>query len=147
MNDFINNRMQTGCKTISDQILLQEFYNISVIVNTLAKRIQHLRKQKGWSQSELARRIKISYPQMSRYEVKGVQPPADVLKRLSDALGTSVDFLLYGDKDSKVKAALSDNDLLELFKSVEQLDEKDKQTVKTLIDAFLAKRQLQKLAR
>lgn len=139
--------MQNGVKNVSDQILLQQFYNLSVIVNTLAKRIQHLRKQKGWSQSELARRVKISYPQMSRYEVKGVQPPADVLKRFADALGTSVDFLLYGDKDSKVKAALSDNDLLEQFKAIEQMDEQDKRIIKTLIDAFLAKRQLQKLAK
>lgn len=116
-------------------------------MNTLAKRIQLLRKQKNWSQSELARRIKISYPQMSRYEVKDVQPPADVLKRLSDALGTSVDYLLYGDKSSKVKAALSDNELLEQFKAVELLSDPDKRTVKILIDAFLAKRQLQKLAK
>ena len=116
-------------------------------MNTLAKRIQLLRKQKGWSQSELARRVKISYPQMSRYEVKDVQPPADVLKKLSDALGTSVDYLLFGDKSSKVKAALSDNELLEQFKAVELLDDQDKRTVKTLIDAFLAKRQLQKLAK
>jgi len=38
----------------------------------LGDRITELRKVKGWSQSELAKKIGLSYTQMSRYEIKGV---------------------------------------------------------------------------
>jgi transcriptional regulator with XRE-family HTH domain len=113
---------------------------------TLANRIQELRKQKGWSQTELAQKIGVSYTQMSRYEVKGVQPPANTLKKLADVLDTTVDYLVSGDKDEKVKASLKDAELLQQFKAVEQFTDDDKSVVKKLIDAFIVKKQLQQMA-
>jgi transcriptional regulator with XRE-family HTH domain len=116
-------------------------------MNELGQRIQVLRKAKNWSQGELAKQIKISYPQMSRYEIKGVQPPANVLQRLAEALDTTVDYLISGDKTEKAKASLKDAELLQQFRQVEQLSDKDKSVIKTLIDAFLTKRQIQQLAK
>ena len=113
---------------------------------TLGDRIAELRKAKGWSQSELAKKIGVSYTQMSRYEIKGVQPPANTINKLADALGTSIDFLISGDKDEKVKASLKDAELLQQFKAVEQFSDDDKTVVKKLIDAFITKKQLQLLA-
>jgi transcriptional regulator with XRE-family HTH domain len=110
---------------------------------TLGKRIQELRKQKGLSQTELALKIGISYPQMSRYEVKDVQPPADVLKRLADALNTNVDYLISGNADEKANASLHDSKLLNLFKSVEKLNEDDKNVVTKLINAFVFQKGIQ----
>lgn len=85
---------------------------------------------------------------MSRYEIKGVQPPANVINKLADALGTSIDFLISGDKDEKVKASLKDAELLQQqqFKAVEQFTDDDKTVVKKLIDAFIVKKQLQLMA-
>lgn len=111
----------------------------------LGNRIQQLRKDSGMTQSQLSAQINISMTQLVRYENKGVQPPADVLKKLSDVFGTSIDFLVNGDTNEKAKASLKDNDLLVQFKQVENLDEDDKSVVKRLIDAFLAKKQIQKI--
>jgi transcriptional regulator with XRE-family HTH domain len=113
---------------------------------TLGDRITELRKAKAWSQSELAKKIGVSYTQMSRYEIKGVQPPANIINKLADALGTSIDFLISGDKDEKVKASLEDAELLQQFKAVEQFSDDDKTVVKKLIDAFIVKKQLQLMA-
>ncbi|WP_161485152.1 hypothetical protein [Balneola sp. EhC07] len=41
---------------------------------------------------------------------------------------------------------LTDQQLLKLFSAIQELPEEDKQTVKSLIDAFIAKRKLQELA-
>jgi transcriptional regulator with XRE-family HTH domain len=112
----------------------------------LGHRITELRKQKGWSQTELANKIGVSYPQMSRYELKGVQPPADILKKLADALNTTVDFLINGATDEKAKANLKDSELLNQFKAVEAMTDKDKNVIKLLIDAFITKQQIKKLA-
>ena len=40
---------------------------------------------------------------------------------------------------------LTDKELLQQFKEVELLNSKDKNVIKTLIDAFLTKRKIQKL--
>ena len=113
---------------------------------TLGDRITELRKAKGWSQGELAKKIRLSYTQMSRYEIKGVQPPANTLKKLADILDTTVDYLISGDKDEKAKASLKDAELLQQFKAVEQFTDDDKTVIKKLIDAFITKKQLQQLA-
>lgn len=113
---------------------------------TLGQRIQELRKKANLSQSDLAAKIEISYPQMSRYEIKGVQPPADVLKRLADVFGVSIDYLVNGSLEHKAEASIDDNELLQQFKEVEQMDAEDRSTVKKLIDAFITKRKVQKLA-
>lgn len=113
---------------------------------TLGDRIAELRKSKGWSQSELAKKIGVSYTKMSGYEIKGVQPPANVINKLADTLGTTIDFLISGDKDEKVKASLNDAELLQQFKAVELFTDDDKTVIKKLIDAFIVKKQLQQMA-
>lgn len=113
---------------------------------TLGQRIQELRKKANLSQSDLAAKIDISYPQMSRYEIKDVQPPADVLKRLADVFGVSIDYLVNGSLEQKAESTIDDNELLQQFKEVEQMNDDDRGTVKKLIDAFITKRKVQKLA-
>jgi transcriptional regulator with XRE-family HTH domain len=113
----------------------------------LGKRIQELRKKAGLSQTELAQKINVSYTQMSRYEIKGVLPPADVLKRLADVFGVSVDYLISGDSEEKAKATLKDTRLLQLFKAVEGMSEKDKYIITELISTFVFQRETQKRLR
>ena len=112
---------------------------------TLGNRIQELRKKAGFSQTEFANKIEVSYPQMSRYEIKDVQPPADVLKRMANTLGVSIDYLVNGTIEEKAFDTLDDTELLSQFKEVEQMNEDDKSTIKKLIEAFITKRKVQKL--
>jgi transcriptional regulator with XRE-family HTH domain len=114
-------------------------------MSNLGDRIKDLRKQKNLSQSELADKVGISYAQIGRYETKGSQPPAETLKKIADALGVSPDFLIYGTSDEKAKTKLTDADLINQFKAIENMDEEDRNVVKKLIDAFITKKQLQKM--
>lgn len=112
-------------------------------MKTLGERIQYLRKEAGLTQTALAKKIKVSHTQMARYEIKGVQPPADVLKLLADVFNTSVDYLISGDKDQKAKAALKDTELLMQFKKVELLSGDKQRLVKEILDAFIFKANVQ----
>lgn len=112
-------------------------------MKTLGERIQHIRKEAGFTQMELAKKIKISHTQLVRYEADKVHPPSDVLKRLADVLNTGIDFLINGDKDQKAKAALKDSELLNQFKAVERLPADKQRIVKDLIDAYLFRTQIQ----
>ena len=111
----------------------------------LGNRIQQLRKLKNLSQTDLANAIDISYAQVSRYEIKGAQPPAEVLRKIANALDTTTDFLINGDTDEKAMSALKDAELLKQFKEVEQMEDEDKNIVKKLIDAFITKKKIQQM--
>lgn len=113
---------------------------------SLGERIQVLRKENALTQAQLAEKINISLPQIVRYETKNVQPPADVLKRLANVFGTSIDFIVNGDMSEKARDTIKDSKLLQQFKAIEKMDEDDKNVVLKLIDAFITKKQIQKLA-
>jgi transcriptional regulator with XRE-family HTH domain len=103
----------------------------------LGNRIQELRKEAGFSQTELATRIEVSKSQMIRYENKGVQPPADILNKLADVLNTSVDFLINGNTDEKAKATLKNTEILQRFKEVETLPEREQTVLLEIIGAYI----------
>jgi transcriptional regulator with XRE-family HTH domain len=79
----------------------------------------------------------VSKSQMIRYENKGVQPPADILKKLADILGTSVDFLINGNSDEKAKATLKNTELLQKFKEIEAMPEQDQISIINVINAYI----------
>ena len=112
----------------------------------IGEQIQKLRKENNWNQSQLAEKIGVSLTQLQRYENKGVQPPADILKKLADAFNTSIDFIVYGDSEQKAQQAIKDNELLSQFKAVEQMSSKDKSTIKDIIDAFIKRSKLNQIA-
>ena len=84
--------------------------------------------------------------QIGRYEKRGAVPSADVLAKLADALNTTTDFLMHGSAQDKAANLITDNELLNLFRSVERMNEQDKSCIKTMIDALVTKRQVQQLA-
>lgn len=112
----------------------------------LGKRILELRKKKNLSQTDLAKAADVSYAQIGRYETKNTQPPAEVLKKIADALDTTIDYLINGDTDEKAKSALKDSELLQQFKAVEQMNDTDRAVIKRLIDAFITKAKIKQLA-
>ena len=60
----------------------------------LAQRIQHLRKEKGLSQEELAIKLHVVRQTVSKWEQGRSVPDADLLLALSEALETPVSALL-----------------------------------------------------
>jgi transcriptional regulator with XRE-family HTH domain len=110
---------------------------LSKMKETLADRIQSLRKQAGLTQVELADKISVSKSQFIRYESKNVQPPANIINKLADALGTSVDFLISGDKNEKAKASLKNSELIQRFKEVDSLPEDEQGVLIKIISAYV----------
>ncbi|WP_369817020.1 helix-turn-helix domain-containing protein [Novosphingobium sp. AAP93] len=80
---------------------------------------------------------------MGRFERGASRPGGDTLKRLADALDTTSDYLLEGASDEAAQARVTDRELLRQFQAVEQLPDSDKHIVKTLLDAFLTRRQIE----
>jgi len=51
----------------------------------------------------------------------GVNPPANVLGKMADDLGVSMDFLLHGSTDDKSASTLSHAEVIRQYKEVDQL--------------------------
>ncbi len=62
----------------------------------LGARIAALRHDAGWSQAELAQRLKVSTSAVGMYEQGRREPAADTLVALSDIFEVSTDYLLTG---------------------------------------------------
>ena len=108
-----------------------------------AHRLKSLRMQKALSQSDVADKIGIHKINYGRYERGESKPTTDTLSKLSDVFGVSTDFLLEGLETDAVVADIADRDLVAMFAKIETLSDKDKEVVKTLIDAFLKKKEIE----
>jgi len=104
---------------------------------TIGSKITELRKQKGWSQSDLARHAEVSREIIGRYERNDAVPSIEVAKRMADVLEVSLDYLA-GDIDQAVDKAT-----LNRVMQIGKLSEKEKQMVYEFLDAFILKSDLQ----
>ncbi|HET7688179.1 MAG TPA: RstR family transcriptional repressor [Candidatus Macondimonas sp.] len=104
-------------------------------------RLKDLRKQKRWSQKELAAKVNIRFQQLNKYESGINIPPAEMLIKLADALATTVDYLLTGNPAEEMP--LGNVRLFRRFQAVESFDTEDQEAVIKLIDAMIAKQQMQ----
>lgn len=66
----------------------------------LAEKIAYLRKQKEWSQEELADRLEISRQSVSKWESGASIPELDKIINMSNIFGVSTDFLLKDKYDT-----------------------------------------------
>ena len=63
-------------------------------MSTLALRLKQLRLEAGWTQKELAERLRIGRPTVAGYEVGKREPDSQMLGKMADLFGVSIDYLL-----------------------------------------------------
>jgi len=104
---------------------------------TLGTKITELRKEKGWSQSELSKQIDVSREIVGRYERNDAIPSIEVAKRLASAFEVSLDYLV-GNTEKSV-----DKETLNRLQEINKMDPDKKNLVLTFLDAFITKDKLQ----
>ena len=58
------------------------------------ERLQMLREERGWKQSDMARRLWVSQSTYSGYETGKIQVPVDTLLKLADIYDVSMAYLM-----------------------------------------------------
>ena len=111
------------------------------------KKLKKARLDRGWSLNELGRRAEIHGRQISKYERGESMPNTDGLLRIANALGVSTDYLLrdYSDGSMAPSGPLQNEELVQLFKAVENMNSEDRAVIISLIDAYIKKRQIEGL--
>lgn len=100
--------------------------------NDFGQRLADLRKQKGFTQQQLAERVGVHAQQLKRYEAGSSQPTLDVIRNLAVSLGVTSDRLLFG-KDERGP----DDELRLQFEAVSRFSAEEKKVLRSLLDSMI----------
>ena len=103
---------------------------------TLGKRLSRLRKEKGYTQDELASKMGIVRVLISDYERERIRPHYEMVIRFALALGVTTDELL-GLKKSKALTKKPSLKILRRLNKIEQLPPSKQITLMQIIDGFI----------
>jgi len=98
-----------------------------------ASRLFALRKQRGWSQPTLAKKVGTSGAIIGRYERGEITPSIGVARKLSEALEVTLDYLV-GDNELN---SIQDKAMLDRWQSLETLQLEDRERILYVIDSLM----------
>lgn len=99
---------------------------------TFGQKVAFCRKEKKMSQAELGKLSGINGDIVGKYERDEMKPSIDTAKKLGDALGVSLDYLV-GDRDVRVL----DKETLQRLEDIQKLPEPDRESLLLTIDNFI----------
>ena len=73
---------------------------------SFGENLQKLRKQKGWSQEELAEKLELTRQTVSKWELEQSTPDLDYIIALSDLFQVSTDYLIKGEHTAEKQEAI-----------------------------------------
>ena len=112
----------------------------------LGDKLQQLRKNKGWSQEQLSKKIGAHQKYISRYENNSSKPSADTLRKLSEVFGVTVDYLLAEEPEGDSSGGgIKDKELLHWFEEADKLPQHDQELIKEMIEALVVRNQVRKI--
>lgn len=105
----------------------------------IGERLARLRKERGFTQVELAEKTGLIQVLVSDYERGKLRLNADTLIRFARALEVSADEILGLDVQPKPKGAPRSRRIQRRLDALQKLPKRDQETVLRTIDAFLSK--------
>ena len=112
-------------------------------MNDFGENLKRIRGEKKISQGQLAKLMGIHPTHISRYERNLTMPSIDVAKKFASILEISLDMLVYGSTEEKAKGKINDVELLNMFAKTQNLNENDKDCIKTFLKAFLFQKNME----
>ena len=94
--------------------------------------IINLRKDKGWTQTDLFKHCGVSREMVGKYERGEAVPSIEAAKKIADAFGVSLDYLV-----GEGVNAHFDKKTLQRIQELELLEEDKKKTLFDLMDTYI----------
>jgi transcriptional regulator with XRE-family HTH domain len=111
---------------------------------TLGEKISILRRQRGWTQDELAERVQVHTVQVSRWETGKMRPSRKTLQKIAEVLGVTADELRSGEQPLPQELS-RDRELVERVQQIRELDPEDRAMILRMIDTLLTQKRLARL--
>lgn len=103
-------------------------------MDTFGKKLKEAREAKNFSQAEIARQIEVHHSIIGKYERDEVKPSIDVVKKIAQALGTTVSFLMGETEDREL---LKDPTMLKRLNDINKFTDTDKSHILYTLDAMI----------
>jgi transcriptional regulator with XRE-family HTH domain len=123
--------METGNSQHLDDILVTV---MATEDKAFSNRLLNLRKERGWSQPELGKRIGTSGAIIGRYERGEITPSIEVAKKLADTFGVTLDFLV---DDKGVPNILHDQTMLARWQEIDALEPSERERILSVVDSLV----------
>lgn len=107
-----------------------------------SEKLKRLRKEKRWSQLDLAQSIDSDARQISRYEKGRITPSTDVVLRMAEVFDVSVDYLLREDALRR-PLKIHDQEIVQRLHDLHHLNSEDKNALLHILDAMIAKNKIE----
>ena len=107
-------------------------------------KLKELRKNKGWSQGQLAKKIDADLQRISKYERGVIWPTMELMVKLAKIFDVSIDFLIRDDQNTAV-TKIRNQKLLNQLEAINNLPQEDQETVVSFLDAFIKRRKFEEL--
>ena len=128
---FIQNKRSIFVFTVNKDCFNSIYCSMNI---SFGKKLRECRETKNLSQSELARKLDAHHSIIGRYERDEVKPTVDVIKKLAEALETTVGYLLGENKDSGL---LKDPAMLKRLNDIASFPDEDKEHILYTLDALI----------
>lgn len=106
--------------------------------------LKRLRKNKDWSQGQLAQKAGIDLQKISKYERGVSSPPMPTLVKIAEALDVSLDYLVTGRNIGAEK--MKNTQLIERIEEIEKLPAEYQDTLICVLDSFIKRHKFEELA-
>ena len=113
-------------------------------IMTLGKKIEQLRKLRGFTQTQLAQKMDMTPHHLSRWENDRIRPRDKTLEKLAQVLEVSPDELAVPQANPS-ELAQNDSELAFLLHEIPSLDEEQKQVLKHVLRSMVTCNQMQRV--
>jgi len=108
---------------------LKHFHHLSIM--ELGKKVVDLRKIKGLNRDELGKIVGTSGAVIGRYEREEITPSVEIAKKIADALGVSLDFLI-GSTDLQI-----DKKMMFRLELLDKVSKEERERILHVMDSLL----------
>jgi transcriptional regulator with XRE-family HTH domain len=112
----------------------------------MGEKIRLLRTQRKFTQNKLGEMLNIDGKRISYYENGTHVPSTEVLVKLSEIFGVTMDYLVRDNAENLVINKVSDLELLKMFERVDLMEPDDKIIIKGVIETFVLKYKYKELS-
>ena len=117
---------------------------------TIGRLIFQLRRERGWTQKELAEKVEMHPNHVSRMEKDKMQPRRSTLEKIAEVFEISIeDLLALAEKDTRAlgqQLSEEDPELAALMSQVPLLTEEQKEALRVFLRSMVTCQRLQTLA-
>jgi len=114
-----------------------------MLTMNISENIRHLREQKSLLQKEVAAELDLGISHYSKIENGQREASVKLLSKLASFYGLTIDQIVNMESDVPQEVTVEDKSLTEQVRLIQKLNDKDKETIFSIIDTMLTKQKFQ----